>query len=57
MKAKGIKIGCGVTNKTFFKENEEVNELIKIVNYFPEFRDKNKIKTCNSYDYLKFGSI
>ena len=40
MNAKGINVGSGVPNKTYFKENEEVNELIKIFNYFPEFRNK-----------------
>tara|TARA_Y100000589_G_C27090527_1_gene603696 strand:- start:569 stop:760 length:192 start_codon:yes stop_codon:yes gene_type:complete len=38
MKAKGIKVGSGVPNKTYKKESEEVNELIRIVNCFPEFR-------------------
>ena len=44
MKAKGIKIGSGVLNKTYFNENKEVNELIKITNCFPELRNKNKNK-------------
>ncbi len=38
MKAKGIKVGSGVPNKTYKKESEEVNELIRIVNCFPELR-------------------
>ena len=39
MKAKGIKVGSGVPNKTYYKENIEVNELIKIANCFPELRN------------------
>ena len=39
MNAKGIKVGSGVPYKTYFKEDEEVNELIKIFNCFPEFRN------------------
>ena len=42
MKAKGIKVGSGVPNKTYHKQNEEVNELIRIANCFPELRNKNK---------------
>ena len=42
MKAKNIKVGSGVPNKTYFKQSEEVNELIKIANCFPELRNKNK---------------
>ena len=42
MKAKNIKVGSGVPNKTYFRESEEVNELIRITNCFPEFRNKNK---------------
>ena len=42
MKAKNIKIGSGVPNKTYNKQNKEVYELIRIVNFFPEFRNKNK---------------
>ena len=42
MKAKNIKVGSGVPNKTYHKQSEEVAELIKIVNCFPEFRNKNK---------------
>ena len=38
MKAKGIQLGSGVTNKKY--DSEEVYELIQIVNCFPEFRDK-----------------
>jgi len=42
MKAKNIKIGSGVPNKTYYKQSEEVNELIRIVNCFPELRNKSK---------------
>ena len=42
MKAKNIKIGSGVPNKTYHKQSKEVNELIKIANCFPELRNKNK---------------
>ena len=41
MKAKGINVGSGVPNKTYIKQNEEVNELIRIVNCFPELRNNN----------------
>ena len=40
MEAKGIKVGSGVTNKTY--DNEEIYELIHIVNYFPELRNNAK---------------
>ena len=43
MKAKNIKVGSGVPNKTYYNQSEEVNELIKIANCFPELRNKNKI--------------
>ena len=42
MKAKNIKVGSGVPNKTYIKQSEEVNELIRITNCFPELRNKNK---------------
>ena len=42
MKAKNIKVGSGVPNKTYNKESEEVNELIRIANCFPELRNKIK---------------
>ena len=42
MKAKNIKVGSGVPNKNYCKQSEEVNELISIVNCFPELRNKNK---------------
>ena len=41
MKAKNIKVGSGVPNKTYYKQSKEVNQLIKIVNCFPELRNKN----------------
>ena len=41
MKAKNIKVGSGVPNKSYYRESEEVNELIRIVNCFPELRNKN----------------
>ena len=40
MKAKGINVGSGVPNKNYYKQNEEVNELIRIANCFPELRNK-----------------
>ena len=40
MKAKNIKVGSGVPNKSYYRESEEVNELIKIANSFPELRKK-----------------
>ena len=42
MKAKNIKVGSGVPNKSYFKESEEVNDLIRIANCFPELRNRNK---------------
>ena len=42
MKAKNIKVGSGVPNKTYHKQSKEVNELIRIANCFPELRNKNK---------------
>ena len=42
MKAKNIIVGSGVPNKNYFKQSEEVNELIRIANCFPELRNKNK---------------
>ena len=42
MKAKNIKVGSGVPNKTYFKQSEEVNQLIRILNCFPELRNNNK---------------
>ena len=47
MKAKNIKVGSGVPNKSYYKESEEVNQLIRITNCFPELRNKNK-KIINS---------
>ena len=44
MKAKNIKVGSGVPNKTYYNQSEEVNELIKIANCFPELRNKKRIK-------------
>ena len=37
MKAKGILPGSGVPNKTY--KNDDVSDLIKIANCFPELRD------------------
>ena len=42
MKAKNIEVGSGVPNKSYHSESEEVNELIRIVNCFPELRNKNR---------------
>ena len=42
MKALNIRVGSGVPNKTYYNESEEVKELIKIANCFPELRNKNK---------------
>ena len=39
MKAKNIKVGSGVPNKTYYKQSIEVNELIRITNCFPELRN------------------
>ena len=36
MKSKNIKVGSGVLNKTYYKQSEEVSELIRIANCFPE---------------------
>ena len=42
MNAKNIIVGSGVPNKTYLNESEEVNDLIRIANCFPELRNKNK---------------
>ena len=42
MKAKNIKIGSGVPDKNYYKQSEEVSDLIRIVNCFPELRNNNK---------------
>ena len=42
MKAKNINIGSGVPNKSYDMESEEVSELIKIANCFPELRKRNR---------------
>ena len=42
MKAKNIKIGSGVPNKTYSEQSKEVNELIRIASCFPELRNENK---------------
>tara|TARA_Y100001978_G_scaffold175208_1_gene167281 strand:- start:196 stop:393 length:198 start_codon:yes stop_codon:yes gene_type:complete len=39
MKAKGINPGSGVPNKTY--KNDDVLDLIKIANCFPELRNRN----------------
>jgi len=41
MKAKGIEVGSGVPDKRY--DSEEVYELIRIANCFPELRDKRKV--------------
>ena len=42
MKAKNIKVGSGVPNKSYYRESEEVNELIRIANCFPKLRNRNR---------------
>ena len=42
MKAKNIKVGSGVPNKSYYSESEEVNELIRIANCFHELRNRNR---------------
>ena len=37
MKARGIKVGSGVLNKTY--DNSEIYELIQIAYRFPELRE------------------
>ena len=39
MKAKGIQVGSGVPNKKY--DNEEVYELIHLLNFLPELREKD----------------
>ena len=41
MKAKRIEVGSGVPDKRY--DSEEVYELIRITNCFPELRDKRKV--------------
>ena len=38
MKARGIEVGSGVHNRKY--NNKEVYELIHILNFFPELREK-----------------
>ena len=38
MKDLGIEVGSGVPNRKY--DNKEIYELIHIVNYFPELREK-----------------
>ena len=38
MKAKGIEVGSGISNKNY--DSKEVYELIHIANCFPELREK-----------------
>ena len=45
MKAKGIEVGMGISNKKLY--SEEVYKLIQIANCFPELREKNKIIDLN----------
>ena len=40
MNAKGIKVGSGIPNKKY--DSQEIYELIHIVNFFPELREKKK---------------
>ena len=40
MKAKGIEVGSGVSNKKY--NSEEIYELINIASCFPELRKQNK---------------
>ena len=42
MEAKNIIVGSGVPHKNYDKQSQEVNELIRIANCFPELRNKNK---------------
>ena len=42
MKAKGLDLGSGVPNKTY--ENDEVLDLIRIANCFPELRNNKYFK-------------
>ncbi len=42
MRNKSINVGSGVPNKNYSKHSEEVKELIKIANCFPELRSNNK---------------
>ena len=47
MEAKGIKVGSGVPNKTY--TNQEIKELIRIANCFPELRSSRKNKSNPQY--------
>ena len=48
MKAKGIEPGSGVPNKTY--NNDDVLDLIKIANCFPELRKNKWLK--NNFNYV-----
>ena len=39
---KKMKVGSGVPNKSYYRQSQEVNELIKIANFFPELRNRNR---------------
>ncbi len=43
MKAKGIEVGSGVSDKRY--DSEEVYKLIHIRNFFPELKEKTKLIT------------
>ena len=43
MKAKGTEVGKEVSDKKY--NSAQVYELIHVVNYFPELRDKKKLNT------------
>ena len=45
MKAKNIKVGSGVPNKSYEMESGEVSELIRIATCFPELRNRNREKS------------
>ena len=51
MKARGIEVGSGVPNRKY--DSKEVYELIHILNFFPELREK-KIKNNQVYFILLF---
>ena len=53
MKVKNIKVGSGVPNKSYYRESEEVNELIRIANCFPELRNRNKNENQFIQKYLE----
>ena len=53
MKAQGIEVGSGVSDKKY--DSEEVYELIHIANCFPELRENRKVDNQLLDDLITIG--